>query len=1428
MAQKTAPVPRSFRSHRTAGRALVAAVAGTLLVASGVPFAQLGQPAGALGSAITGTVFRDYDGNGVRGVREPGQATITVTGFGPSGAVYGPVQTAADGTYSLTAIPAGTKVRVEATGVPSYLRPAPIGSNNGSLVRFAAEGDTGVDMAVMNPADYCQNNPDLLLPCFLNGNQADGASNGVLYRLPYGGATGGGTTGGAVVANATDTGTTYGVAYQRSSKRAFTASYVRRHTGILNNKPGALYKIDNPASASPAVSQWVDLATIGIPVGSVPINGTLAGQRDLGTKNGAGALSRDPVIALVGKVGIGDIDMSEDDTSLYVVSLAAKKLYKVTLPPNGSAPTAADVTDLGIGSGACDQPFGIKPLDGKVYVGVTCTTSLAAEVRAYDVASGTWSASPVLSVDLTEATYGKGCAVIWTNPDTGCEWNVWSDVPDSTWITQGPATRPTAILSDISFADNGDMVLGFRDRTGDQVGFFNYFYPTGSDATTVEGTSGGDLLRACKTTTGFVLQGGAGCAVKVANAQGPGGGEWYSADNYAGGHEETAQGALAVQRGSGLLASAQMDPNDIRSGGVTTYNDDAGTKSAGFQVALESGSANAASGTGRLGKANGLGDLELLCDQAPIEIGNRVWLDINGNGVQDPDEPPITTGVTVKLFNAADVEIGSTVTDGNGNYVFSSTTIVGLTPNTTGFKISVDVTQAALAPYKPTTPDAAALAGDTTQDNSDSDGIPSGSVVTNAVNTGSPGSNDHTHDFGFVPAYSVGNRVWLDDGSGTGGVANDGLRNGTEPGVDGVTMRLYLADTSGNPSTVAKDFNGVDVADQVTAGGGFYRFDNLPPGKYIVVLDKNTATNLAGTSSSTGSGQKADPNTDLDNDDNGLDTPLAAGSVLPGGIRSGVIDLFGSEPTTDTDGGAIAGSEAPNDRSNRTVDFGFAPGYSLGNRVWIDTDDNGTQESTEAGVDAVVVQLLDSTGTTVLASATTANGGFYRFDGLAAGDYRVRIAASNFVGAGPLAGFASSTPSVANPNTDVDKDDNGIQPATFAAYLSDGVLSGPVTLGPPAEPLLEDKDPVTSSSDAPDARSNLSVDFGFRTVGASLGDRVWSDVNKNGAQDAGEPGVPGVTVRLIDATTGLPVTDLFDNPVAPQTTDANGNYLFTVLKPGTYKVVFDPATLPTGTTFTVKDTGADDVDSDANPTTGVTDAIVLAADGKIRTVDAGIVSPVVVGPTTTVGGSTPTTNPSVVTYPPAPPAYPVITTTVAPPPTVATTLAPTPVTPAPTVAPTTTPVTVAPTTVPVGSIVSEVFLDRNRNKVNDPDEPGIPGVTITIVGPGVEITSTTGTAGSTAPVMVPPGTYTVTLTSGLKTRSVRVVTVTVSANGTATASFPVDGATVEGVVQDVAQIGGNTLSYTGQATAPLTALAGLLILGGSALLLVGRRRRKAE
>jgi serine-aspartate repeat-containing protein C/D/E len=54
---------------------------------------------------------------------------------------------------------------------------------------------------------------------------------------------------------------------------------------------------------------------------------------------------------------------------------------------------------------------------------------------------------------------------------------------------------------------------------------------------------------------------------------------------------------------------------------------------------------------------------------------------------------------------------------------------------------------------------------------------------------------------------------------------------------------------------------------------------------------------------------------------------------------------------------------------------------------------------------------------------------------------------------------------------------------------------------------------------------------------------VWLDKNANGVQDAGETGLAGITVKLLNSTGGV---------VASTTTDANGNYLFNNLTPGDY------------------------------------------------------------------------------------------------------------------------------------------------------------------------------------------------------------------------------------------------------------------------------------
>jgi len=114
---------------------------------------------------------------------------------------------------------------------------------------------------------------------------------------------------------------------------------------------------------------------------------------------------------------------------------------------------------------------------------------------------------------------------------------------------------------------------------------------------------------------------------------------------------------------------------------------------------------------------------------------------------------------------------------------------------------------------------------------------------------------------------------------------------------------------------------------------------------------------------------------------------------------------------------------------------------------------------------------------------------------------------------------------------------------------------------------------------------------------ASLGYFVWDDLNGDGIQDPGEPGIGGVTVELINTTTGLVV----DTKI----TDAAGYYLFTEILPGDYTVKFYP---PAGYHFSPQNAGGDDaLDSDPNTATGETGTINLASGESDLTVDAGLV-----------------------------------------------------------------------------------------------------------------------------------------------------------------------------------------------------------------------------
>ena len=83
---------------------------------------------------------------------------------------------------------------------------------------------------------------------------------------------------------------------------------------------------------------------------------------------------------------------------------------------------------------------------------------------------------------------------------------------------------------------------------------------------------------------------------------------------------------------------------------------------------------------------------------------------------------------------------------------------------------------------------------------------------------------------------------------------------------------------SGNPTGTALGTNTTDVL-------GYYRFDGLVAGTYVVVVDTVTSgTALGGLASSTGWDTGL---TTADGQmDHGIDVALGAGSVLPGGIAS--------------------------------------------------------------------------------------------------------------------------------------------------------------------------------------------------------------------------------------------------------------------------------------------------------------------------------------------------------------------------------------------------------------------------------------------------------------------------------------------------------------------------------------------------------------
>ena len=625
----------------------------------------------------------------------------------------------------------------------------------------------------------------------------------------------------------------------------------------------------------------------------------------------------------------------------------------------------------------------------------------------------------------------------------------------------------------------------------------------------------------------------------------------------------------------------------------------------------------------------------------PASVGDYTWMDVNRDGLQDADEPALP-GVTVTLTRAD----GSAVTDASGNPVAAVTTdangkyvFENLLPG--DYKVSFQ----APAGYEATTSEA----GDDRA--ADSNGASASVTLVQ-------GQTDDTIDFGAVGTGVIGDQLFLDVNQ-NGGNAPDA---GDKP-LAGVKVTL----TWTGPGGITRTY------ETTTDAEGKYKFENLLPGEYKVSVDPetllkaeplldvlthspagdvdakkvvsedakadkdklaqafnlNTSVTLTGENNSNldqdwgfgisadtailkaitdpdeqaqesfefTPGQRVTYTLTLTNNGPGVATGVKASDELPSGVSfveaqgdgsydsaTGVWDLSGLtlakgdvkkititvEITGEGAGKLVTNvarithqDQAGDDPTNNESSASFKGGYNLGGTIYRDSDASYSKSDSEQRFKGVTVALLNEDGTPVLdangdpMTATTDENGAYQFVGLAPASYRVVI-------------------------VDPDKGDlAGLIPTQ--AYTGKGATEAAVTI-----------------TDA----SVQGVDFGL-VAPATIGDRVWNDADGNGA-DNGEPGVPNVTVILKDAN-GV--------EVARTTTDANGNYRFAGLVPGTYTVDievpagFNAAT--TSMTVTVGE-GEENLDVDfpltviPSPTPATTVAKVLARTGSDASVLGGM------------------------------------------------------------------------------------------------------------------------------------------------------------------------------------------------------------------------------
>ena len=397
-------------------------------------------------------------------------------------------------------------------------------------------------------------------------------------------------------------------------------------------------------------------------------------------------------------------------------------------------------------------------------------------------------------------------------------------------------------------------------------------------------------------------------------------------------------------------------------------------------------------------------------------IGDRVWADADGDGIQDPGEAGISD-VVLSLRDANGAVIATTTTNENGDYLFTNVAFGD------DFTVTIDNTGGPLAGFSPTV-------GPQSE----------GGFISNPVTLTATNPTVTELDFGFDRSglNTLTDTFWFDADA-------DGVFDGDENPISGVTVNLYNdANNDGIPDDIDNDGQPEVVATTVSDSDGNVTFTGLTDGNYIVAVTDN-------------------------------------GQALEGLDPTTVPAVNQQSPTATLAGGVVV------DRDS----FGYNNPGLISGVVYNDENANAGQDSGEAGTSGQTVTLLrdidgDGVYETTVTSTQTGADGSYQFDGLEPGDYRVVV-----------------TPPGGTQTEDVDSAIDGQTDISLAV-----------------------------------GESSVNNDFGYTGNPDlyNISGTVFLDPAKNGVEDAGDPGIEGITLQLTSPASGILGFDIIDGMV-----DLNGN-----------------------------------------------------------------------------------------------------------------------------------------------------------------------------------------------------------------------------------------------------------------------------------------------